>query len=350
MPLSKGKSQKAFSQNIRTEMEHGKPQKQAIAIAYSMKRRSGKKKAAGGAVESGSPDMNYADGGMVDENDQEMLRKNRGNKAPHDDQWTDQPTVAQARKPSRTPLSAPSIVKGSTFTSRLTDQEKDLQSTAHPSSPSEQPDSEYDEEGADRQGPHIRDMQDEHSTHRKPYAKGGEIEEMDEEIHPDGMYEDDLTDLNPSEDEGNMMAERLEEERPDRKGPIIAALEMKKMARGGEVSPEEEMEEEHHDSMAAAIMAKRHKEQHGADSDSDIEHEMYMAEGGMADLHSEHEEEPNNEDQMSFEALKKENYNSSDLDIDQPEDSNEHGHDLEDEDEHDMVSSIRRKMKSKRQF
>lgn len=33
MPLVKGKGQKAISQNIRTEMAHGRPQKQAIAIA-----------------------------------------------------------------------------------------------------------------------------------------------------------------------------------------------------------------------------------------------------------------------------------------------------------------------------
>lgn len=33
MPLVKGKSKKVISQNIRTEMHHGKPQKQAIAIA-----------------------------------------------------------------------------------------------------------------------------------------------------------------------------------------------------------------------------------------------------------------------------------------------------------------------------
>ena len=33
MPLKRGSSQKTISQNIRTEMAHGKPQRQAIAIA-----------------------------------------------------------------------------------------------------------------------------------------------------------------------------------------------------------------------------------------------------------------------------------------------------------------------------
>lgn len=46
MPLVKGvkaRSKKGFSENIRREMDAGKPQKQAVAIAYSEADRSKKK-------------------------------------------------------------------------------------------------------------------------------------------------------------------------------------------------------------------------------------------------------------------------------------------------------------------
>jgi len=47
MPLIKSKSQKAFSKNISTEIKAGRPQKQAVAIAYAVKRSA--KKAMGGS-------------------------------------------------------------------------------------------------------------------------------------------------------------------------------------------------------------------------------------------------------------------------------------------------------------
>jgi len=43
MPLVKSASKNAFRKNVKTEMAAGKPQKQAVAIAYSTKRAAAKK-------------------------------------------------------------------------------------------------------------------------------------------------------------------------------------------------------------------------------------------------------------------------------------------------------------------
>ena len=43
MPLVKSKSDSAFRKNVKAEIKAGKPQKQAVAIAYSVKREAAKK-------------------------------------------------------------------------------------------------------------------------------------------------------------------------------------------------------------------------------------------------------------------------------------------------------------------
>ena len=44
MPLRKSPSKAAFGANVKAEIAAGKPQKQAVAIAYAVKRRSGGKR------------------------------------------------------------------------------------------------------------------------------------------------------------------------------------------------------------------------------------------------------------------------------------------------------------------
>lgn len=80
MPLIQSRSKKAMSKNIEAEMDAGKPQKQSIAIAYSVqKKNKAKKMAQGGMAEEpkdtvgsiigypGSPPVHKAHGGMINQ-------------------------------------------------------------------------------------------------------------------------------------------------------------------------------------------------------------------------------------------------------------------------------------------
>lgn len=54
MPLIKGRSKKSFDHNVKAEMDAGKPQDQALAIAYSVKKKAPKKMYKGGMLPKGS--------------------------------------------------------------------------------------------------------------------------------------------------------------------------------------------------------------------------------------------------------------------------------------------------------
>lgn len=57
MPLKRGSSRKVVSENIRTEMAAGRPQKQAVAIALNTARRSRKPKSVTRRMERDDPEV-----------------------------------------------------------------------------------------------------------------------------------------------------------------------------------------------------------------------------------------------------------------------------------------------------
>ena len=71
MPLEHGHSHKAFSHNVETEMRAGKPQKQAVAIAYHEAGEKQGHHAKGGIAEMTCPYCNeptghFCSGGMAE--------------------------------------------------------------------------------------------------------------------------------------------------------------------------------------------------------------------------------------------------------------------------------------------
>lgn len=176
----------------------------------------------------------------------------------------------------------------------------------------------------------LRDDEDDNSIN---HALSIEDADQDMEQEPQGLEEDD-DQMKPSDSEimSDMMAEggMMEDEvRPDRGfGKVII-----KNAKGGMI--DDEMDMDHEDSIAAAIMARK---------------DRMMAEGGQVDIDSNNEEQPNGYYEQNEDAVLKENYDKDMDDMSQPMDSNEHGHNLSDEDAHDMVSKIRSVMNKNRQF
>lgn len=304
-----------------------------LAIAYSIKRKNAgkkpKKMAEGGAVSAATEKRPMPE---TKGNDAAEIARNSGKKAPSQDSVTSRPDIKQSQKgPKTQPIKHPKMVPINGANLRLRDQEDHLQSSAKPNEgPQEQPPKAYDEKGANRQGPDVP------ALHMKKMAKGGMINnevsmaraEEDNAEHPAGLEETNSS-MAPPQDE-------------------YMADHMMPLAEGG--MAHDEIEDQLHDSIAAAIMARRDRmanggKVNGADS-------IYVSDSDQADLSRNAEEDANMEDQASYDALRKENYSESAglAKLDQPEDSNQHGHELSDEDAHSMVEAIRRKMAARRQF
>jgi len=331
MPLMPGKSRKAFNHNVKVEMEAGKPQKQALAIAYHQKRK--KKYAKGGPIKNESAASEARPMPSERDKDSRMVARNDHKKPLVESDMTSRPDIKQARKGLKTtPIKHPKMVPSTGFTAKLRSQEDDQMESMRPNNGAQrQPSEMYDEAGADRKGP-VPPTQ-------KKFAKGGKINEAvsfedaedDNAEHPDDLEMDD-DQMRPDEDD------------------YMSDQDEAMYADGGLV--DEEREEMEDASIAAACMSKRRMARGGKILSEDS---MESDDSDQADLENNAIESANMEDKASFDALRKELYSESDAldDLDQPEDSNMKGHPRESEDDfendhdEDLVSAIRRKMKKK---
>ena len=328
MPLIKGRNPKAFKENVETEMHAGKPQKQALAIAYSVKRKSPKKKMAEGGPVSAKTEKRPMP--ETKANDAQDIAQNSTKKPLHEANWTDQPTLSQARKgPKTTAIKHPRMVPSSAFSTRLRDEEDHLEDSAGVNNgPQRQPPEHDNEEGPDRQGPstpslkmkmmakggmasgsHDEDAAEHADLHEHVSMEIGEGPEDDELEHPAHLEEDDDMETMPVDE---YMAGHFA------KGG---------MAHEMDDQPMEEEEMEHAADIAAAIMMQRRKRM--ADGGIASHESIYPhPEADQADLSRNADEDANEEDQLSFNALRKENYSETPglNQLDSPMDSNEHGY------------------------
>ncbi|MES2214581.1 MAG: hypothetical protein V4485_00975 [Pseudomonadota bacterium] len=303
------------------------------------------------------------------DNDSKMVSQNSSRKPLQNAQATDNITVKQAQRPSITPLSRPKMVGSSVFSVRDRDDvDKDLNrmSSEAPDGYGKQPRKRYDEEEAAKSGDEVPDMAKQHNNSKPPYKKAIEDQYSEDEADPmmkqpkqyakGGAVEDEETIVRPDSGFGKIIMIRKDDEHKYADGGSVEREMM--------MQPEPEAMEERHASLAAAIMAKRQAAAK-LNSDSDEDEMLLMAEGGeilshdsihsdnssQVDLRRNAQEDANEEDQLSFNALRKENYSESEglNQLNQPKDSNEYGDAEEDaeSDPHDMVSQIMKKRKAK---
>jgi len=391
MPLIKSKSKPAFSKNVEAEMHAGKPQKRALAIAYSIKRRAPKKMAKGGSVEGRadisdhkitadssteeSQRMRHGEGTSrkqelraassrptVDEREQrsmDMMDDESTSHSPevnfHEERMSGIDDAMDSREMAMT--HGRKMAHGGEINFRedkmvtIDDEDSERSEAMLDSKPMRHKDEKragtmrvtIDSDDDMEEGMlHTKNQPDEYSKEgRINYAKGGKVGGASTSTtgnktktggsNPGGASTGGAGTLTISNGSGTLgdlnigdTGGRTEARNHGGMDPNDSDDDMP-MARGG--------------SVADQIMRKKKMMAEGGPVDSD---------GGVDLQDSNGDEWLNREDDMSFDAARKKTYYDDDQLDDQPEDSNEHGHDLPDEDEHDMVDQIRAKMKSKR--
>lgn len=307
MPLIKGRSKKSFEKNLKTELSEGKPKDQSLAIAYSIKRKSPKKMAEGGRITADSSDSDELD------------------------------MIKGKASPSGLPMSAKS--EGMPTVDSITPEELQMIHRHRMAQGGMVPN--FKDEGMasidSDQDQHGSEMLDSHPTmgrKEKDWTADGHTtiddanDDRDEHMisgnRPGRSQVPRAATSRPSADDSRTdRDEDMLNQKPPRAGGWSGSLD------------EDEAEKDDYNTdfdLVSHIMKKRKK----------------FAEGGMVDLQKNANEEKNNEDDLSYDAIRKDTYYDNDQLSKQPMDSNEHGDELSDEDSHDMVGQIRKRMKMRK--
>lgn len=342
MPLIKGKSKKALSENIATEMDVGKPQKQSIAIAYGVQRKNRRKKMADGGMTPSPSDsqdqidakkkalQDYLDskkmaqGGTVTAKDEKKATADDADDLSRGHERHDEDSDLRVESKASADSKAARAMKMTDDAALMHEEDADLRKEKMVS---------------------IDDMADDRDE-KMMMAKGGSVVDMIRErrkMMADGGYVASKSGYTGLTDEQKASAARegakygssVSDEIPENE-----EAEKKSAAKGTGGTIGGRIGYPGAPKTAALAM--------GGSVANHIMKKKMMAKGGEVDLSMNADESPNMGDQYNEEALKKENYSETpgldqlDYDI-----SKSIGDDLTDEDAHDMISAIRRKMKSK---
>ena len=391
MPLIKSPSKKAVGKNIAAEIRAGKPQKQSIAIAMDVQRRSkGKKKMAGGGPVVDPDKARQESAGFEGSNS----KKARPSTAPAEDTRSPWEQAADPGEGDSVVVN-PSHARGGMIkayskggmaypdsTSRdATDMMHDSEANGNvaisakserrpmPSDitheememlmnhrASKQPVSswtDHKDHDADDQNSHLEE------AGRHSYADGGKVsdkpvsgwaDERDSLDSPEDDYDSEeksFQSISRSPVEGWTDQEDTADHEDHPMSIAESIMKRKGYAQGGPIDGNKK-------SFYPGLTSKK-KFASGGEVDDlepfEIEgHET--PEDGQADVARNAREDQNHEDDQSFNALRKENYSENEglSKMGSPEDSNEEGDESEKnaEDEHDMVGKIRKGMKMRK--
>jgi hypothetical protein len=300
MPLVNSGSKKALQKNIEIEIaaNPGKENmKKNMAIAYSIQRKNkAKKMARGGEVAEPANKESMADADMSQEESEEMLQGRKASMMP--------PMKAASMRPDADEKEARSM---------------DMLRK-------------YANGGMVKRAGDIRPTEDERED-----TGLGMLE--DEESHEDRPSR--AASGRPDEDESPVRGRRMLMNPAKREMAPRAAMNRPEVDDSPDYGDDMLSQEEQEDSYSKDGIVRYAK---GGIVDKIMQKRKMMAEGGdVADLQNNEDEQPNEEDDMAYDVLRKKAFDLDQI-SEQPEDSNEHGDDI-DSDAHDRVDMIRKKMK-----